>query len=198
MLIKAKLTFIILKRLHVDKSGGAWCPKQQIAENVNEYLQIDLGNVTVISGIATQGRYGGGRGQEYAEQFRLEYYRPELSQWRSYRRWNGNEVRTEASTIFAQSITVTRTSRLNGSVSQVNNLDKFDQAAKPSAYPLVVSNQKGFFSSVHFNISLYCTLNQASPLYNAISIHWLFSSHPSLQITLLSSERKPFAQKPIF
>lgn len=79
-------------RLHVDRNGGAWCPKQQIAENVIEYLQIDLGNITVISGIATQGRYGNGRGQEYTEQFRLEYFRPELSVWRPYRRWDGKEV----------------------------------------------------------------------------------------------------------
>ena len=82
-------------RLNIDRSGGAWCPKQQIAEHVKEYLQINLVNVSVISGIATQGRYGNGRGQEYAEQFRLEYWRPELALWRSYRRWDGNEVRED-------------------------------------------------------------------------------------------------------
>jgi len=89
----------------VEKSGGAWCPKQQIAENVNEYLQIELaaagggnqsdssvGASVVISGIATQGRWGNGRGQEYAEQFRIHYWRPELAIWRLYRSWNGDEV----------------------------------------------------------------------------------------------------------
>ena len=78
----------------MDRSGGAWCPKQQIAENVNEFLEIELNSVSVISGIATQGRYGNGRGQEYAEAFRLEYWRSELSQWRPYRRWDNNEVRS--------------------------------------------------------------------------------------------------------
>lgn len=76
----------------MDKSGGAWCPKQQIAESINEFLEIDFSTVSVISGIATQGRYGNGRGQEYAEAFRLEYWRPELSLWHPYRRWDGNEV----------------------------------------------------------------------------------------------------------
>lgn len=82
-------------RLHVDRSGGAWCPKQQIAESVNEFLEIDFSAESVISGIATQGRYGNGRGQEYAEAFRLEYWRPELSTWKPYRRWDGNEVSCE-------------------------------------------------------------------------------------------------------
>lgn len=94
--IKYKIViFLFIKtyRLHIDRSGGAWCPKQQIAENVKEYLQINFVNVSVISGIATQGRYGNGRGQEYAEQFRLEYWRPELALWRTYRRWGGNDVR---------------------------------------------------------------------------------------------------------
>ncbi len=85
----------LFDRLNLDRSGGAWCPKQQIAENVKEYLQINFVNVSVISGIGTQGRYGNGRGQEYAEQFRLEYWRPELAHWRTYRRWDGNDVRDD-------------------------------------------------------------------------------------------------------
>ncbi|XP_046642063.1 discoidin domain-containing receptor tyrosine kinase B-like isoform X2 [Daphnia pulicaria] len=79
-------------RLNIDRSGGAWCPKQQIAENVKEYLQINLANVSVINGIATQGRYGNGRGQEYAEQFKLEYWRPELDLWHTYRQRDGNDI----------------------------------------------------------------------------------------------------------
>lgn len=81
-----------LDRLDIDRNGGAWCPKQQIAENVLEYLEIDLRNVSVVSAIATQGRYGNGRGQEYAEAFRLEYWRPQLKQWRPYKRWDGSQV----------------------------------------------------------------------------------------------------------
>lgn len=79
-------------RLDIDRSGGAWCPKQQISRDVVEFLQIDFNRTVVISGIATQGRYGNGRGQEYAEAFRLEYWRPELGQWRRYRRWDASEV----------------------------------------------------------------------------------------------------------
>lgn len=85
---------VILSRLNVDRSGGAWCPKQQIAENVKEYIQINFTNVSVISGIATQGRYGNGRGQEYAEQFKLEYWQSELEIWHIYRQRDGNDVST--------------------------------------------------------------------------------------------------------
>lgn len=79
--------------MNIDRSGGAWCPKQQITENVKEYIQINFANVSVISGIATQGRYGNGRGQEYAEQFKLEYWRSELELWHIYRQRDGNDVR---------------------------------------------------------------------------------------------------------
>lgn len=54
-----------------------------------------MANVSVINGIATQGRYGNGRGQEYAEQFKLEYWRPELDLWYTYRQRDGNDVRDE-------------------------------------------------------------------------------------------------------
>lgn len=62
---------------------------------MKEYLQINLANVSIINGIATQGRYGNGRGQEYAEQFKLEYWRPELDLWHTYRQRDGNDVRDE-------------------------------------------------------------------------------------------------------
>jgi discoidin domain receptor family protein 2 len=79
-------------RLRVDKTGGAWCPKRQVERGVREYLQVDLGDVYVLTGVETQGRYDRGRGQEYAEEYTIEYWRPGLDEWRQYSRWDGKQV----------------------------------------------------------------------------------------------------------
>ena len=76
-------------RLHYDSSaGGAWCPAKTIgaAEIVDvtmsasnsgtndqdEYLEISLPRLSVITGILTQGRYGKGRGQVRDQQQKEE------------------------------------------------------------------------------------------------------------------------------
>lgn len=89
-----KKTLLFFCRLRVEKAGGAWCPKQQIEIGVREYLQIDLGNMHVITGVQTQGRYDHGRGQEYMEEYSLEYWRPGFEKWKEYKRWDGKQVRS--------------------------------------------------------------------------------------------------------
>ncbi|KAK4877698.1 hypothetical protein RN001_010204 [Aquatica leii] len=79
-------------RLRVEKAGGAWCPKQQVEKGIREYLQVDLEEVYVITGVQTQGRYDRGRGQEYAEEYTLEYWRPGLGDWKEYKRWDGKQI----------------------------------------------------------------------------------------------------------
>lgn len=79
-------------RLRVEKAGGAWCPKQQVERGVREYLQIDLNTVHMVTGVQTQGRYDHGRGQEYAEEYTLEYWRPGFEQWIQYNRWDGKQI----------------------------------------------------------------------------------------------------------
>ncbi|XP_073975593.1 discoidin domain-containing receptor 2-like isoform X2 [Rhodnius prolixus] len=79
-------------RLRLERAGGAWCPKPQVESGVREYLQVDLRTVHVITGVQTQGRYDHGRGQEYAEEYTLEYWRPGLDQWRQYSRWDGKQI----------------------------------------------------------------------------------------------------------
>ena len=74
-----------LARLGLDLNGGAWCPKKVIEPGVREWIEIDLHRPYRISRTATQGRYGGGQGQEYAEEFLLEYWRPSLKEWKTYR-----------------------------------------------------------------------------------------------------------------
>ena len=52
---------------------------------VKEWIQIDLHRPYRITRTATQGRYGGGNGKEYAEEFLLEYWRPSMNEWKTYR-----------------------------------------------------------------------------------------------------------------
>lgn len=83
-------------RIRVEKAGGGWCPKQQVEKGIREYIEVDLKDVHVITGVQTQGRYDRGRGQEYAEEYTLEYWRPGFKEWRVYRRWDGKEVNIQA------------------------------------------------------------------------------------------------------
>lgn len=78
-------------RIRQEKNGGAWCPKAQISSAIREYLEIDLMRDHLITWTETQGRFGNGQGQEYAEAFFLEYWRHE--KWHQYKDLRGNKVR---------------------------------------------------------------------------------------------------------
>lgn len=73
-------------------NSGAWCPAQQISQDVIEYLEINLNSLHIITDVATQGRFGNGQGLEYAEEYMLEYWRPGLSKWIRYKNALGQEV----------------------------------------------------------------------------------------------------------
>ncbi|KYQ53247.1 Discoidin domain-containing receptor 2, partial [Trachymyrmex zeteki] len=77
-------------RIRQEKNGGAWCPKAQISSAIREYLEIDLTRDHLITWTETQGRFGNGQGQEYAEAFFLEYWRHE--KWHQYKDLRGNKV----------------------------------------------------------------------------------------------------------
>jgi len=53
-------------RIRTEKNGGAWCPKSQISRDVYEWIQVDLGELKVITQVETQGRFG--NGQVYTDQ----------------------------------------------------------------------------------------------------------------------------------
>ena len=55
------LLFLLFSRIRTEQNGGAWCPKQQITREVYEYLQVDLKQLTVITLVETQGRFGNGQ-----------------------------------------------------------------------------------------------------------------------------------------
>jgi hypothetical protein len=84
--------WLCASRLGQDIFGGAWCPKSQITTESTEWIEIDLHKVHVITGSATQGRFGNGQGAEYTESYLLEYWRPALSKWVRYRDVLGEEV----------------------------------------------------------------------------------------------------------
>ena len=79
-------------RIRTEGGGGAWCPQQQATADPSEWLQVELHSVHVITAVETQGRFGNGQGQEYAEAFILEYWRPSLEKWVRYRDQDGEEV----------------------------------------------------------------------------------------------------------
>ncbi|KAJ8300155.1 hypothetical protein KUTeg_021674 [Tegillarca granosa] len=51
----------LVTTLRTEKNGGAWCPKPPITKDAYEYLQIDLGELTVITMVEVQGRFGNGQ-----------------------------------------------------------------------------------------------------------------------------------------
>ncbi|XP_026277610.2 discoidin domain-containing receptor 2-like isoform X2 [Frankliniella occidentalis] len=79
-------------RIRTEGHGGAWCPEHQATADPSEWLQVELHTVHVITAVETQGRFGNGQGQEYAEAFILEYWRPSLDKWVRYRDQEGEEV----------------------------------------------------------------------------------------------------------
>ncbi|XP_026671582.1 discoidin domain-containing receptor tyrosine kinase B-like [Ceratina calcarata] len=77
-------------RIRQEKNGGAWCPKAQISSAIREYLEVDLTRDHLIAWTETQGRFGNGQGQEYAEAFFLEYWRD--AKWHQYKNLRGEKV----------------------------------------------------------------------------------------------------------
>lgn len=82
----------VVFRLRTDKNGGAWCPRQMVSKEAKEYLQIDLDELHVITGGRTQGRFGNGQGQEYTEDYMLDYWRPGFTKWVRWKNREDNEV----------------------------------------------------------------------------------------------------------
>ena len=48
-------------RIRTETLGGAWCPKERVSREAREYLQIDLGQLKVVTLVETQGRFGNGQ-----------------------------------------------------------------------------------------------------------------------------------------
>lgn len=79
-------------RIRSEIRGGAWCPKEEISKDVYEYLEVDLLKLHVVSLVETQGRFGNGQGEDYTEQYRLEYQRETDDKWIHFRNRRGHEI----------------------------------------------------------------------------------------------------------
>ncbi|KAM6993456.1 epithelial discoidin domain-containing receptor 1-like [Passerculus sandwichensis] len=78
-------------RLGRSDGDGAWCPAGPVFPAEQEFLEVDLGRLHVVTLVGTQGRHAGGHGREFARQYRLRYSR-DRRRWLRWRdRW-GAEV----------------------------------------------------------------------------------------------------------
>ncbi|XP_054663422.1 epithelial discoidin domain-containing receptor 1 isoform X2 [Grus americana] len=78
-------------RLGRSDGDGAWCPAGPVFPEEEEFLEVDLGRLHVVTLVGTQGRHAGGHGREFAHAYRLRYSR-DRHRWLRWRdRW-GAEV----------------------------------------------------------------------------------------------------------
>ena len=68
-------------RVGWERGGGAWCPASLVEEESKEWLEVELLKAARVTGLATQGRWAAGQGQEFAEWVRLQWWSQEEQQW---------------------------------------------------------------------------------------------------------------------
>ena len=96
-------------RIRIERGGGAWCPMLQISQTSYEWIEIDLQELKVIQQVKTQGRFNNGQGQEFANNYMLDYLRVDGGMWTRYKDKKRNELlaeKTHPSTIIARRIRV--------------------------------------------------------------------------------------------
>merc|ERR1719400_172366 len=64
-----------------SERGGGWCPASLVEEESKEWLEVELSKVARVTGLATQGRWAGGQGQEFAEWVRLQWWSDDQQRW---------------------------------------------------------------------------------------------------------------------
>lgn len=86
------IVVVVYRRIRTESNGGAWCPKDLVKQESKEYLEINLKSTHVITFVETQGRFGNGQGKEFAENYILDYWRPQLNEWIRFKNRSGSEV----------------------------------------------------------------------------------------------------------
>ncbi|XP_064900158.1 epithelial discoidin domain-containing receptor 1 [Columba livia] len=78
-------------RLGRSDGDGAWCPAGPVFPAGDEFLEVDLGRLHLVTLVGTQGRDAGGHGREFAGAYGLHYSR-DRHRWLRWRdRW-GQQV----------------------------------------------------------------------------------------------------------
>ncbi|KAK4805472.1 hypothetical protein QYF61_000607 [Mycteria americana] len=79
-------------RLGRSDGDGAWCPAGPVFPEEEEFLEVDLGRLHVVTLVGTQGRHAGGHGREFARAYRLRYSR-DRHRWLRWRdRWGTERI----------------------------------------------------------------------------------------------------------
>lgn len=65
-----------------------------VSKDAKDYLQVDLEELFVVTGARTQGRFGNGQGQEYTEEYMMDYWRPGFIKWTRWKNRVGKSVNT--------------------------------------------------------------------------------------------------------
>ncbi|XP_034152435.1 discoidin domain-containing receptor 2 isoform X2 [Esox lucius] len=78
-------------RLNREEGDGAWCPAGLLQPSDTQYLQVDLGQLTFLTVVGTQGRYARNSGNEFARMYRLNYSRDGLL-WKSWKNRLGDKI----------------------------------------------------------------------------------------------------------
>ncbi|KAI6061787.1 Epithelial discoidin domain-containing receptor 1 [Aix galericulata] len=79
-------------RLGRSDGDGAWCPAGPVFPAEEEFLEVDLGHLHLVTLVGTQGRHAGGQGREFARAYRLRYSR-DRRRWTRWRdRWGTEEI----------------------------------------------------------------------------------------------------------
>ncbi|KAG0714483.1 Discoidin domain-containing receptor 2 [Chionoecetes opilio] len=82
----------IYGRAHVEAGGGAWCPREMVYREGLQYLEVNLGALHVLTKVEVQGRFGNGQGREFATQYKLQIWRPNMAHWATYNDGRGKEL----------------------------------------------------------------------------------------------------------
>jgi len=73
-------------RLHGTRGSGCWCARQ--AGRTDDWLQVDIGKIIQVCGVATQGERNG---NEWVTDFKL-LYSSDGKKWRTYKDENAADV----------------------------------------------------------------------------------------------------------
>ncbi|GAA29604.2 discoidin domain-containing receptor 2 [Clonorchis sinensis] len=72
--------------LRTENTDSAWCPRNRVGPELNEFVQVDMGELNVVTKLVISGLLVQGGGSRFAPHFFIKYKRESTeSEWRTYR-----------------------------------------------------------------------------------------------------------------